>query len=288
VAVGQSGQTGAAPGQRVWRALIGASHPLPTAAVTAISAGLAVLAGLGPGTGVLVVAAVFTGQLSIGWSNDAIDATRDRRTGRTDKPVARGDVPVRTVATAAVVATAACVLLSFTLGWRAALASLTVVAAGAAYNLGLKSTWWSFVPYAVAFGALPAVATLAAPTPELPAPWAMIAGALFGVSAHLANVLPDLEDDAATGVRGFPHRLGARVTAVLCPALLAAASLVILAGSGPPTAWRVIAAALVVALGAVGAVIGYRRPASRATFVVVLVAVLAAVLLFAISGQSLV
>ncbi len=288
MAVRRDGATGAPGGRRAWRALIGASHPLPTLAVTAISAGLAVLADLPAGTGALVVAAVLTGQLSIGWSNDAIDAARDRRTGRTDKPVARGDVSVRTVATAAVLATAACVLLSALLGWRAALASLTVVAAGAAYNLGLKATWWSWLPYAIAFGALPAVATLAAPTPQLPAPWAMVAGALFGVSAHLANVLPDLEDDAATGVRGFPHRLGARATALLCPTLLAAASLVILAGSGPLTAWRVVAAALVVALGVVGAVIGFRRPDSRAVFVVVVVAVLAAVVLFAVSGQSLV
>src|SRR3712207_7375206 len=32
----------------------------------------------------------------------------------------------------------------------------------------------------------------------------------LGVGAHLLNVLPDLEDDAATGVRGLPHVLGPR------------------------------------------------------------------------------
>jgi 4-hydroxybenzoate polyprenyltransferase len=288
VADGQSGQSGMIQLKSAVTSLIWSCHPLPTAAVTLISAGLAALAELSAATAVLVVAAVFTGQLSIGWSNDAIDAARDRRSGRADKPVARGDVSARTVASAAVVATVACVVLSLALGWPAAVASLTVVAAGAAYNFGVKGTWWSALPYAVAFGALPAVATLARPEPTLPATWAMAAGALFGVSAHLANVLPDLEDDVATGVRGLPHRIGARATAVLCPVLLAAASLVILVGSGPLTTWRVAAAALVIALGVAGAAIGFRRPASRAIFVIVVVAVLAAVALFAISGQSLV
>jgi 4-hydroxybenzoate polyprenyltransferase len=288
VVIRQSGRSGSIRTRNSAVALISACHPMPTAAVTLIAAGLAVLAGLTAPTALLVVAAVLTGQLSIGWSNDAIDAARDRRTGRTDKPVARGDVSVRAVATAAIVATAACVVLSFALGWRAALASLTVVAAGAAYNLGAKATWWSWLPYAIAFGALPAVATLALPVPVLPAPWAILAGALFGVSAHLANVLPDLEGDVATGVRGLPHRIGARATAMLCPVLLAAASLVILVGSGPITGWRIAAATTVVVLGVAGAVLGYRRPASRAIFVVVVVAVLAAVALFAVSGESLV
>ena len=47
-----------------------------------------------PGTplarGLLVTAAVLAGQLSIGWSNDLIDARRDRAVGRTDKPLAVG------------------------------------------------------------------------------------------------------------------------------------------------------------------------------------------------------
>ena len=44
---------------------------------------------------------------------------------------------------------------------------LVSVASGWAYNLGLKSTAWSWAPYAVAFGALPAVVSLA-DDPRLP------------------------------------------------------------------------------------------------------------------------
>jgi hypothetical protein len=51
--------------------------------------------------------------------------------------------------------------------------------------------------------------TLALPEPALASPWAFAAGALLGVAAHFANVLPDLDDDRATGVRGLPQSLAA-------------------------------------------------------------------------------
>jgi 4-hydroxybenzoate polyprenyltransferase len=270
------------------RGLALSCHPLPTVAVTAISAGLAALAGLSLGRGALVVAAVFAGQLSIGWSNDAIDAARDRATQRSDKPVAQGAVSSRVVGVAAGVALLVAIVFSLSLGWLPGLASLTVVACGWLYNLGLKATFLSFLPYAIAFGTLPAIATLALPEPTWPAPWAMVAGALFGVSAHLANVLPDLDDDLDTGVRGLPHRIGARATAVACPVLLGAASLVILFGTaGPGEPWRWVAAVGLILLAGAGVVVGLRQPKSRALFVIVIVAAIAAVLLFAVSGQSL-
>lgn len=273
----------------VLRALLLSCHPLPTLAVTAISAGLAALAGLTPGRAALLVAAVFAGQLSIGWSNDAIDAARDRASARTDKPVALGAVSPRVVGVAAGVALLAAIALSLSLGVLPGLASLTVVVCGWLYNLGLKATAFSFLPYAIAFGTLPALATLALPEPTLPAPWAMIAGALFGVSAHLANVLPDLDDDLDAGVRGLPHRIGARATAAACPILLGAASLVILAGTAGAGVgwWRWLAAGGLVLLSGIGVLVGLRRPKSRALFLVVIAAAIIAVVLFAASGTAL-
>ena len=283
-------RAGRSPGA-VTKALVLSCHPLPTVAVTVISAGLAALAGLSIGRGALMVAAVFAGQLSIGWSNDAIDAARDRSSDRIDKPVARGAISSRLVGVAAGCAVVLAIVLSLALGWQPGLASLTVVACGWLYNLGLKATAFSFVPYAIAFGILPAVATLALPDPLWPAPWAMVAGALFGVSAHLANVLPDLDDDIDTGVRGLPHRIGARATAVACPVLLGAASLVILFGTsgglGTGTGWRWVAAVALIALIVAGVVVGLRNPKSRALFLIVMAAAVIAVVLFAASGQAL-
>ena len=286
---GAPGGTGAPRGVGATaRALALACHPLPTVAVTAISAGLAALAGLGLVRGLLLVTAILAGQLSIGWSNDSIDAARDRASERRDKPVARGTVTTRTVGIAAVLALVVCVIASLALGWAAGLASIVVAASGWAYNLGLKATAFSWLPYAVAFGMLPAVATLALPAPSWPAPWAMISGALFGVSAHLANVLPDLSDDAVTGVRGFPHRLGARGSAVGCTVTLFAASMVILFASGAElTAWRWVAAALLGLVAVAGVIIGLRRPTSRALFTLVIAVAVADLVLFAVSGASL-
>lgn len=205
------------------RALVAAAHPGPTLAVTTLTALLAGATGRPLGVGVLVTAAVLAGQLSIGWSNDLIDATRDARIGRSDKPVASGAVSERLVRQAITISLLACVALSLACGWRSGVTHLALVGAGWAYNLGLKSSLWSAVPYAVAFGALPAVVTLAGPDPRLPVPSLFVTGALLGVGAHLLNALPDLADDAATGVRGLPHRLGDRGSRVLGAAALAAA-----------------------------------------------------------------
>jgi 4-hydroxybenzoate polyprenyltransferase len=230
--------------------LVRACHPGPTVAVTTLTALLAVAADAPVAVGALVTSAVLTGQLTIGWSNDLLDAERDRAAGRRDKPVAGGGVPVRVVQGAAGVALLLTVVLSLLCGWSAALAHLVlVVGSGWAYNLGLKGTAWSWLPYAVAFGALPAVVWLAVGV-GLPPGWMMLVGALLGVGAHLLNVLPDLADDERTGVRGLPHRLGERRTRLLAPLLLLTGSVVVvLAPAGSPSwgGWGALAASVVLA-----------------------------------------
>src|SRR4051794_23977791 len=87
-----------------------ACHPGPTVAVTVFAAAMALGAGAPAGTTTLVTLAVLAGQLSIGWSNDWVDAARDAAVGRTDKPVGGGRLAVRTVRAAAWSAAAACVV----------------------------------------------------------------------------------------------------------------------------------------------------------------------------------
>ncbi len=270
------------------RGLVLASHPIPTLAVTAISAGLAALAGTGFGSGVLVTLAVLAGQLSIGWSNDRIDAARDAAVERSDKPLASGTLAPAAVSAAATAAVAAAVVFSLLLGWRAAIAAMLIVVCGWLYNLGLKATPWSWLPYAIAFGTLPAVATLALPSHRLPAGWAIAAGALLGVAAHFANVLPDLIADAATGVSGLPHRLGARASVVLGPVLLLGASASIIFGAaGRVEAIRWAALAAAAALTGVAMAAGWRRPASRVFFLATLLVAVADIVLFGLSGGRL-
>jgi 4-hydroxybenzoate polyprenyltransferase len=276
------------------RGLALACHPLPTLAVTAISAGLAALAHLDLATGVLLTVAVFTGQLSIGWSNDRIDAGRDRAVARVDKPLAATSLPLAVVTGAATVAVLATTAFSLALGWRAGLVALLTVAGGWAYNLGVKATALSWLPFALSFGLLPAIATLARPDHPWPAAWAVIAAALLGVAAHFANVVPDLGDDFATGIAGLPHRLGRRVSMIVGPLLLSAATAVIVsvgARSLGAVRWIVLGAVGVAA--AIGVAIGTdrvdwsTRSSTRLFFLATMLIAGADVVLFGFAGGRL-
>ncbi|MEV8253793.1 UbiA family prenyltransferase [Rhodoglobus sp. NPDC076762] len=218
-------------------ALVRSSHPGPTAAVTAITFALAWGYGLESWRVAAVTVAILANQLSVGLSNDWLDSARDRASGRTDKPIASGELSTGLVAGVALGLAAASILLSFVLGPWSALAHAIFLASGWAYNLGIKSTLASVVPYVAGFGSLPAIVTLSTATPQLAAMWAITAGALLGVAAHFTNVLPDLDDDSQTGVRGLPHALGARLSAAVIAASLIGASVAVVFGpAAPPSA----------------------------------------------------
>ena len=215
-------------------ALARASHFAPTVAVTAFATALAVRAGAG-WRAVVVGAAVLTGQLSVGWSNDWLDRHRDRAAGRRDKPLVRGDVDDDVVRNGAALAVALCTVLSLSVGWRAGIVHLAAVALAWSYNAGLKSTAVSFVPYMAAFGLLPGFVTLALQPPVWPPAWIIAGGALLGGGAHFANALPDLRTDAATGVHGLPHRFGAAGSLAAATLLLGMGALAVPIGSGTVT-----------------------------------------------------
>jgi 4-hydroxybenzoate polyprenyltransferase len=260
------------------RVLALSCHPGPTLAVVVLTGLLAAAAGLAPARGVLVVAAVLAGQLSIGWLNDLLDADRDRAVGRGDKPLATGAAPRRTVAVAVGAAGLACVVLSLLAGVVAGLVHLLGVAMGWAHDLGVKRTLLSPVPYAVAFACLPAFVWLARGPGATPAPvWVLACGAVLGVGAHLLNALPDLADDLATGVVGLPQRMGERAVRLVAPVLLLAGlALAVLrpgAAGGPPPGW---AWGLLVVGAALAAVAASRR--GRVPFVAAVGVALACVL----------
>lgn len=281
-------------GARLGAGLLGASHPLPTAAVTALATAVAAAAGRSLSGCVLVAAAVLTGQLSIGWSNDLLDRGRDRVAGRRDKPLATGALGARPVAVACAVAVACCVPLSFASGWRAGTVHVVAVAGGWAYNLGVKRTALSPLPFAVSFALLTAFVTLGLPGGPWPAWWALAAGALLGLGAHFLNVVPDVDDDLAAGIRGLPQRLGAGRSAVTGASLLAAASaLVVLGPGGPVPLWgwlglgvAVGAAAWSGAVGTVDAPNGVRR-AGRSPFLLAVVTAAVTVALLVGRGGTL-
>jgi 4-hydroxybenzoate polyprenyltransferase len=267
--------------------LLLASHPGPTVVVTVIVTGLGIGLGYPSGRLGLLALAILLGQLSIGWSNDWLDAARDRAVHRTDKPAARGDVPVSVVRLSAFLALAAALLVTLPLGLGALAAHAVAIAGGWAYNLGLKSTAYSWVPFAVAFGVLPAIATLGQEQPAFPQWWVYAAGALLGVAAHITNVLPDLDDDARTGIRGLPHRLGARTSGLLAFSALAVATVLITFGPGLPVRPLLIVG-LVIGLAAAvtGVVLLLRRSPTRLLMQLIMTCAIVDVVMLALAGQS--
>ncbi|MFJ9319672.1 UbiA family prenyltransferase [Streptomyces globisporus] len=257
-----------------------ACHPGPALAVTALACALALGSGLGGRRSALVTAAVLTGQLSVGWCNDAYDARRDARAGRRGKPAADGTVGAGAVWAAAVVALAACVPLSLACGVLAGTVHLAAVAAAWLYNLRLKATALSWLPYVAGFGALPAAVALALPGGPAPRWWTVTAGGLLGFAAHLADTLPDIADDRAAGIRGLPHRLGDRGTRLLLPLPLIGATAVLALGPPGPVGTGGAAALVLAGTAAVaGPALGRRwRKAALATAVAVAAADLALLL----------
>ena len=256
--------------------------------VTLVAVTLGIATGLEPWRIAVLGLAILLGQLSVGISNDAIDAARDTATGRTDKPIARGDVSLRAAWVAASLTLALALVLSSALGWGMVLAHLIALGSAWSYNAGLKSTPISVLPFMVSFGLLPSLVTLSAEPPSVAAGWAWIAGAALGVAIHLTNVLPDLEDDEQTGVRGLPHRLGRRVSAVLAAAALVVGAIAVLIGPDAGiSVWAGIAFTGVVLIAIAGLVLALVRPPGRWVFRLVMLAALLLCVQLAATGQAL-
>lgn len=269
-------------------AVLSAAHAGPTLVVTLVTVTLAAVSGLDPWRVAVVGVMMLANQLSIGWSNDAIDAHRDIEAARADKPIVRGDVSARTLMTLAVVAVAVALLSSLILGPALAAAHLVALGSGWAYNLGLKRTIAASACYIVSFGLLPLIVTLAREDPRPAAWWAIAMGALLGLAAHFANVLPDLDDDRRHGIQSLPHRLGARPAGVI--ALVALAIVGVLGALGPDqlAPLSLVGAIATVALLIAGVIVVVRAPESRAMFRLIMAAAVAAVVTLAGAAGSFV
>lgn len=262
-----------------------ACHPLPAVAVTFVMSAFAWSLGWRGWPLALLALTMLIGQLSVGWSNDAFDARTDAAAGRTEKPTVTGLVTSRALWIGAWTA----LVLSAALSWLVAGfggGSFHVFALAMAwtYNTVLSRTAWSWVPYALAFGAMPAFLSYGL-NGMSPALWTVAVFAIVGVSAHLANALPDVESDSAAGLDGLAVRLGPRRGLLLCWLLLGVGSAILVGvtiGPRPMVAWIVVAAyAAAVFAGAVA-----RRPSVmfKALVAVVAIDVVALVLAGSLAG----
>lgn len=272
---------------RTLAALARSTHPGPTLAVTIVALGIGLGVGLDPLRLLFLGLAVLANQASVGLSNDWIDAERDRSVGRTDKPVAAGLVGRRVAGATSVGLVVVALLLTLPLGPAATAVHALFIGSAWAYNAGLKNSIVSVLPYIVSFGVLPLVVTLSLPDPALAAWWALGAGALLGVSAHFANVLPDLEADRATGIRGLPHRFSRRAAGlVIAVALVAASALVVFAPERPVTLPFGLGFVLTIAFALQSVRLTTTGQPTRAVFQFIIAAALLNVVLLVLNGST--
>ncbi len=259
-----------------------ACHPLPAAAVTVVMSAFAWSLGWRGGPLALVFATIFIGQLSVGWSNDAFDARTDAIAHRASKPTVAGLVTARALWIAAAMALAASACLSWVVaGWVGGSFHMFALAMAWTYNTVLSRTAWSWLPYALAFGAMPAFLTFGLDDSAPPA-WTVIVFAIVGVSGHLANAVPDLESDASAGMDGLALRMGRRRALVACWVLLAAGTAVL----AVVTAQQRPAVAGVVVVAYLGAlVVGVTARSEAATFRALLAVVAVDVVALILAGS---
>jgi 4-hydroxybenzoate polyprenyltransferase len=167
----------------------------------------------------LVIAAHAAMQVSIAMINDYCDRSTDAQS-KPEKPIPRGLVHPREALVAGLLMIVIMLVLLAQLPLLALIISLCYLALGQAYNLGLKSTPLSGIVFALAMPLIPLYAFAGiGRTPPIVF-WLVPAGFLLGIALNLANSLPDLEQDAAHGVRTLAVVLGLRRSFAVCQALI--------------------------------------------------------------------
>jgi len=168
---------------------------------------------------VLVIAAHAAMQVSIAMINDYCDRRLDAE-GKKNKPIPRGLITPPEALITGLVMIAVMLALLLLLPPLALLVSLCYLALGQAYNLGLKSTPWSGIVFALAMPLIPlyAFAGVGRIVPFLF--WLVPLGFFLGVALNLANSLPDIEKDAAGGAKTLAVFLGVKRSFLVCQLLI--------------------------------------------------------------------
>ena len=214
-----------------------ASHFGPTVLVTSLSLFFASLYWW-EGPALVIAFGVFLGQLVVGWSNDLIDYEDDVKHQRLKKPLVAGSItPSGLLICLRIVLPFALLINLFgPLGFIGGGLSIFAIGCAVLYNFYFKFTAFSWLPYAIAFAALPSCMALS--KGYLPPLWMWLGGALFGVAAHFLNVIKDMKEDHLSGIRGLPQRCGSKVSIAVAVflILLAVALLVFSDLTLPPVA----------------------------------------------------
>ncbi len=218
---------------RLW-ALVRLIHPLPVLIVMCAALLFGLLATNGRPDLLrlsLMLLALLGGQVLIGSLNEYHDREIDARAGRL-KPLPRGLIAPRTALVLAASGGMLLLAAGAALGWVCLLLALGGTSMGVIYDLRLKSTVLSWLPYFVALPLLPiwVWTCLARFEPRLLLLYPV--GAPIVVAVHLAQSLPDIDSDRTHEVYGLSVRLGVdRGFLAVCGMTLLAASVATIFGT---------------------------------------------------------
>ena len=199
-------------------ALAKASHAGPTVLVVCVSFILASTQ-FSIQNSLEVASAILAGQFVVGWSNDLIDFDLDAQASRSNKPLVNGNITPALLKKSIAVAFTAALILSLIgpLGLIGTAIHFLGLFSATLYNLKLKRTFLSPLPYIISFGAMPwAIYKANGANPPL---WMYLGFALFSTAFHFLNVLKDLQWDISQGILGAPQRLG-RIGSIVIAAIL--------------------------------------------------------------------
>ena len=197
-----------------------ASHFGPSLLVTSLSYFFAQLYWQ-PGSALIIALGFFSGQLIVGWSNDLIDYADDLSHQRMNKPLVAGLISRKFLQSwlAVMIPVALVINLFGPLGFVGGGLSIFAIVWALGYNFYFKCNIFSPLPYAVAFAILPSC--MAFSQDKTPPTWMWLGGALFGMAAHFLNVLKDMDQDHASGIKGLPQRCGKTGSIIAATILIA-------------------------------------------------------------------
>lgn len=197
-----------------------ASHFGPSILVTSLSYFFAQLYWQ-PGSALIIALGFFSGQLIVGWSNDLIDYADDLSHQRVNKPLVAGLITRKFLQSWLVLMIPVALVINLfgPLGFVGGGLSIFAIVWALGYNFYFKFNIFSPLPYAVAFAILPSC--MAFSQDKTPPTWMWLGGALFGMAAHFLNVLKDMDQDHASGIKGLPQRCGKTGSIIAATLLIA-------------------------------------------------------------------
>lgn len=217
------------PGGRI-RSLVFLGHPGPSLLVTLVFVAIAGLAARSVPDAMRILQLVGTMlpiQLCIGVVNDVIDLPADA-VAQPYKPLVRGVLGRSTAAWIGLVLGALGLGVAATINLTTLGLAAVALGAGLTYDLGLRRTVLSWVPWWGGMAVLPLAAYASAGAIPSRSLILIPLSALIAVGLHLANAQPDIDADRVAGVRSLPVLAGVGTARWAGPAALAAAAVLAL------------------------------------------------------------